>query len=310
MELIFLGTSAGVPTKERNVTSIVLALTGRRKSLWMFDCGEATQHQIMHTNIKIPKLETIFITHLHGDHIFGLPGLLCSRSMGGCEDPLTVYGPVGIKQFIETSLSLSASYLTFPLTIVEISQDGELFDDGQFKVSAYSLSHPVTCYGYRIEEAEKMGPLDAQRLKKEGVPAGPWMQTLKQGGTVTLDNGTVINGKDYLGAPIKGLTLAIFGDTAPCKNSYKLAQDADIIVHEATLDGSMQESANNYGHSSNIQTAKFAKNAGVKKLIATHFSGRYNQQDCERLLTECRNIFPNTEFAEDFRVFSLDNLDK
>lgn len=114
MELTFLGTNAGVPSKDRNVTSMVLDLQNKQKSLWMFDCGEATQHQILHSHVKLSRINKIFITHLHGDHIFGLPGLLCSRSMGGTENPLTIYGPTGIKAFIETALTLSQSYLTYP----------------------------------------------------------------------------------------------------------------------------------------------------------------------------------------------------
>lgn len=305
MELIFLGTGAGVPSNNRNVSSLVLDLKSLQRGLWMFDCGEGTQHQILKSPVKIPKLEKIFITHLHGDHIFGLPGLLCSRSMGGCEDPLTLFGPQGLAQYVETALTLSGSYLTFPLEIIEIDEEGVIYDDGQLKVSAYSLEHPVISYGYRIEEHDKPGALDAQRLKAEGVPGGPWMQTLKQGGEVTLDDGRVICGADYLGEPQRGRHLVIFGDTAPCENALKLAQNADVIVLEATLDGTMTEKANSRGHSSTVQTATLARDAGVGTLIATHFSGRYSEEDCERLLRGCQAIFPATVFAFDHMVYPV-----
>ncbi|MCC8380915.1 ribonuclease Z [Xenorhabdus sp. PB30.3] len=302
MELKFLGTSAGIPTKERNVTSLILDLQEIRSSLWMFDCGEGTQHQILHSPIKISKLEKIFITHLHGDHIFGLPGLLCSRSMGGSTDPLTLYGPKGICQFVETSLQLSGSFLTYPLEIIEV-QPGLLFDDGTIKVTAYALKHRVECYGYRIEEHDRPGTLDAQKLDQDGIPRGPWMQTLKQGGMVTLEDGRTISGKDYLGAPIRGKSLAIFGDTEPTPEALTLAADVDVMVHEITLEHAFAEKANERGHSTTKQAATLARDAKVKHFIATHISGRYGKEDCPRLLAECREIFPNTDLAEDFAVF-------
>ncbi|MGJ0579109.1 ribonuclease Z [Xenorhabdus bovienii] len=302
MELKFLGTSAGVPTKERNVTSLVLDLRGIRNALWMFDCGEGTQHQILNSSIKIPKLEKIFITHLHGDHIFGLPGLLCSRSMGGSTDPVTLYGPKGIRQFVETALQLSGSFLTYPLDMVEV-QSGLLFDDGELKVTAYALDHRVECYGYRIEEHDKPGGLDTQKLNQDNIPRGPWMQVLKQGGTVTLEDGRTVCGKDYLGAPISGKSLAIFGDTTPTPEALKLAANVDVMVHEITLEDALAEKANHNGHSTTKQAATLARDAKAKHFIATHISGRYGIEDCPRLLAECREIFPNTDLAEDFAIF-------
>ncbi|PHM74967.1 ribonuclease Z [Xenorhabdus kozodoii] len=302
MELKFLGTSAGIPTKARNVTSLILDLQGIRNTLWMFDCGEGTQHQILRSSIKVSRLEKIFITHLHGDHIFGLPGLLCSRSMGGSSDPLTLYGPTGIRQFVETTLQLSSSFLTYPLEIIEV-QPGQLFDDGELNVTAYALNHRVECYGYRIEEHDKTGALDAEKLNQDGIPRGPWMQTLKQGGTVTLEDGRTICGKDYAGTPIRGKSLAIFGDTEPTPEALKLAANVDVMVHEITLEDALAAKANERGHSTTKQAATLARDAKVKHFIATHISGRYGVKDCPRLLAECREIFPNTDLAADFATF-------
>lgn len=305
MELIFLGTNAGVPSKERNVTSMVLNLQNKQKSMWMFDCGEATQHQILHTRVKLPRLNKIFITHLHGDHIFGLPGLLCSRSMGGTETGLTVYGPSGIKAFIETSLTLSQSYLTYPINIVEIDEAGFLFEEEGMKVSCEALSHPVPCFGYRLEEENSLGKLDAQKLKAENIPTGPWLQELKQGKTITLPDGRVIDGQEYIGPEIKGRCIAIFGDTQPTLDALKLANNADVIVHEATFKHEMAEQANSRGHSTTVQAATLAKDANVKKLIITHLSSRYLPEDCVELLNECQHVFSHTEIASDFAVFKL-----
>lgn len=304
MQLIFLGTGAGMPTKERGLSSLVLDLLNERGAIWLFDCGEGTQQQILHTTIKLSKLEKIFITHLHGDHIFGLPGVLGSRSMQGITEPLTLYGPLGIKEFIDTVMRLSGSYLTYPLEIVEIS-DGLVFVDELFQVHAATLNHRVESFGYRIVERPRVGALDAQRLVEQGVKPGPLFQRLKRGESVQLEDGRILDGKDFLGPPQLGKVVAILGDTAPVESALVLAACADVLVHETTLDASMAVSANERGHSTTEQAANLAKAAGVKKLIASHISGRYTRRDTPRLLDECRQIFANTELASDFSVYEV-----
>ena len=300
MELFFLGTSAGVPTRTRNVTSILLDLQHpTRGGLWMFDCGEGTQHQLLRTAAHPGKLDKIFITHLHGDHLFGLPGLLCSRSMAGNIQPLTIYGPPGIREFVETSLRISGSWTDYPLEIIEI-KPGVVFKDDAYTVTAAALNHPVECYGFRIEERDKPGALDGAALIAAGVPFGPLFQQLKRGESVTLEDGRTINGAEYLSPPRPGKKLAIFGDTAPCENALALAQGVDLLVHEATLEVAMEEKANSRGHSSTHQAARLARDAQVKKLIVTHVSSRYDAEGCAMLLAECCAIFAASELAEDF----------
>ncbi|XTZ39654.1 ribonuclease Z [Salmonella enterica] len=305
MELIFLGTSAGVPTRTRNVTAMLLNLQHpTRAGLWLFDCGEGTQHQMLRTLFHPGKLNKIFITHLHGDHLFGLPGLLCSRSMAGNVLPLEIYGPPGIREFVETTLRLSGSWTDYPLTIIEVTP-GLVVDDGLRKVTAYPLMHPLECYGYRIEEHDKPGALDAAALVAEGVTPGPLFQKLKEGLTVRLEDGRIINGKDYLAPAEVGKKLAIFGDTSPCPAALELARDVDLIVHEATLETAMEEKANSRGHSSTRQAAQLAADAGAGRLVITHISSRYDEEGSQRLLAECRTIFAQTTLAEDFCVVRL-----
>ncbi|AUV00341.1 ribonuclease BN [Phytobacter ursingii] len=305
MELIFLGTSAGVPTRTRNVTAILLNLQHPTQAgLWLFDCGEGTQHQLLRTSFNPGKLDRIFITHLHGDHLFGLPGLLCSRSMAGNAQPLTIYGPKGIREFVETSLRLSGSWTDYPLTIEEVSE-GLVVDDGLRRVTAFALNHPVECYGYRIEEHDKTGALDAQALIALGITPGPLFQRLKSGETVTLPDGRVVHGEDFLAPAIPGKKLAIFGDTAPCPAALQLAQGVDMMVHEATLEYAMEEKANSRGHSSTHQAAQLARDAGAGRLIITHVSSRYDAEGSQHLLTECRTIFAQTTLAIDFYTITL-----
>jgi ribonuclease Z len=305
MQLTFLGTSAGVPTRTRNVTAILLQLQHpTQPGLWLFDCGEGTQHQLLRTAFHPGKIERIFISHLHGDHLFGLPGLICSRSMAGNIQPLTIYGPQGLKEYVETSLRLSGSWTDFPLEIVEI-RAGNILDDGLRQVTAYPLDHPVECYGFRVEEHDKPGALDAKRLIEAGVPFGPLFQRLKAGESITLADGRTVNGADFLAPATPGKKIAIFGDTAPCESALEMARDVDLMVHEATLEAAMAEKANSRGHSSSEQTAQLAQSANVKQLIITHVSSRYDAEGCRRLLAECRSVFPTCELAEDFSTFTL-----
>lgn len=304
MEVVFLGTGAGVPAKERNVTSIALQLLDERRATWLFDCGEATQHQILHTSIKPGKIEKVFITHLHGDHIFGLPGLLGSRSFQGGETLLTIYGPKGIKAFIETSIKVSTTHIRYPLEIVEI-EEGVVFEDEQFCVTAKELAHGIQSFGYRIVEKDLPGTLLVDKLSKEGIKPGPIYQKIKEGQTVILEDGRQINGEKYIGPPKKGRIVTILGDTRYIKDSIELAKDADILIHEATFSSNESDLAHDYFHSTTTQAADVAKQAGVKQLILTHISSRYQGDDSQRLLEEAQQVFKTTYLAKDFSRYDV-----
>ncbi|EAD7778990.1 ribonuclease Z [Listeria monocytogenes] len=304
MELVFLGTGAGVPSRGRNVTSIALSMLNERNTIWLFDCGEATQHQIMRSQIKLSKLEKIFITHLHGDHIFGLPGLLSSRSFQGGESDLTIYGPVGITEYVETSLRLSGTRLTYKIIFNEI-EPGLIFDDKMFSITVDELDHGLRSFGYRIVEKDKPGALNADKLIDDGVEPGPIFQKIKKGETVTLADGSVINGKDYIDEPQKGKIISIFGDTKATASELELALNADVLVHEATFEGDKEKLAGEYMHSTTLQAASLAKKANVKKLILTHISSRYDRDASKELLIEAQSVFENTEIAYDLAVFPI-----
>ncbi|ECX6966104.1 ribonuclease Z [Listeria monocytogenes] len=304
MEFVFLGTGAGVPSRGRNVTSIALSMLNERNTIWLFDCGEATQHQIMRSQIKLSKLEKIFITHLHGDHIFGLPGLLSSRSFQGGESDLTIYGPVGITEYVETSLRLSGTRLTYKIIFNEI-EPGLIFEDKMFSITVDELDHGLRSFGYRIVEKDKPGALNADKLIDDGVEPGPIFQKIKKGETVTLADGSVINGKDYIDEPQKGKIISIFGDTKATASELELALNADVLVHEATFEGDKEKLAGEYMHSTTLQAASLAKKANVKKLILTHISSRYDRDASKELLIEAQSVFENTEIAYDLAVFPI-----
>jgi len=299
MELIFLGTGAGMPSKSRNVSSMALWLE-RLGAFWLFDCGEATQHQIQHTKVKLGKIEKIFVTHLHGDHLFGLPGLLGSRSFQGSGKPLAIYGPPGIRDFVEVSLAVSRTHLTYELAIFEIAE-GLVLDEKGFKVTCQKLDHGVDSYGYRVEEPDFSGALLVEKLRKTGVPAGPLYARLKSGEDVLWEGKTLCS-RDFVSEPKPGKVVAILGDTRYAQASVELAWEADLLVHEASFSEADSQLAQEYFHSTAREAALVAKHAGVKQLVLTHISARYLDESV--LLSEARAVHLNTMIARDLGMVS------
>jgi len=302
--LYFLGTGAGKPSLRRNVTSIALKLPDPSREVWLFDCGEGTQHQLLASPFGLHKITKIFVTHLHGDHIFGLPGLLGSRSFSTDEVGLEIYGPPGIEEFIDCALKASGTHIRYPLQIREI-EPGEKLDFDPWVVKTTLLEHVLPSYGYRFEEPDKPGRLLVEKLQELGVSPGPIYRRLKQGETVVLDNGQVLNGQDFVGPPIRGRHVVILGDTRRCRSAVELSREANLLVHEATLGAELTENAYDYFHSSTVDAAQTAKEAGVQTLVLTHISSRYRPHEYGELLAQAQNIFPNTVIAEDHAAVEI-----
>lgn len=311
MELTFLGTGAGMPSNQRNVTSIVLRLLGDRGAIWLFDCGEGTQHQFMRASLKLSKLERIFITHLHGDHLFGLPGLLTSRAHQGVQTPLTVFGPNGIKNYIETSLMTSQSHLEYKLEVIEFDGTSDpdqlmtIYENENYRIYAALLEHRIESYGYRVEEKDKPGKLEYRKLTGLGIPSGPEYGRLKQGLDVTLNDGTILIAADFIGSSIPGRVVTILGDTRVCVNTIQLVDKADVLVHEATFSRSLQQLAYDYHHSTTDDAARAALQGNVGTLIMTHISARYQDDSIEMLLQEAQETFANSYIATDFWSYAI-----
>lgn len=302
MELQFLGTGAGMPSKLRNTSSVVLNLAAEGEGLWLVDCGEATQHQILHTSLKPRKISKIFITHLHGDHIFGLPGLISSRSFLGGEEQLDIYGPIGLEEWLTTTLRITKAHLNYKLVIHEIDE-GVIFEDDHFKVVAKNIQHVIPCFGYRIEQQLLPGKLLMDKVNAAGVPKGPLLKMLKDGADVELPDGNIVLSKDVTSERQEGFTVTILGDTSYCQAAVELAQGADILVHEATFDSATGNLAKEYGHSTIADAARTAQEAGAKVLIANHISARFLPSDIAQLKQQGIAIFPELYIAEDFAVF-------
>lgn len=298
MQLTFLGTGAGRPSKARNVTSIALSVDEPQNGFWLFDVGEATQHRLMESKLKLNKLDKIFITHLHGDHLYGLPGLLSSRTYFEGAGKLQLYGPPGIKAFIECVFEQTGAHLNYELDIVE-AREGLLFENYKYRVTCAELLHRVPCFGYRIVEQPQPGALDLQKLIELGVPLGPLYGKLKRGEDVTLPSGQLIRSRDVVGPSAVGRIVAILGDTSPSENAVVLGDHADVLVHEATFATGMEEKAAEYGHSTFAQAAHIAATANAKHLVLTHFSSRYHAEDVARMVDEIRSAFENATAAYD-----------
>lgn len=309
MKLQFLGTGAGVPGRIRNVSALVLKLLDELNEIWLFDCGEATQHQILKTTIKPRKITNVFITHMHGDHIYGLPGFLSSRSFQGGDGPLTIYGPPGIRQFIQTTLKLSKTKLLYSLKIVELDPKGGTLNlNNGWKVDYLPLEHGVLSFGYRITEPDSIGELLIDLLVPYQIPNGPIFGKLKRGEKVTLADGTVLNGQDFVAPDRKGKIVTILGDTRQCHNISLLAKDADVLVHEATHESKEAQMAHDYFHSTNVQAAKVAEKSEVKQLYLNHISARYMGQDIKDLERDAKEFFKATKIVFDLEEYDLNVL--
>lgn len=306
MEITFLGTSSGVPTRSRNVSSVALRLP-QRAELWLFDCGEGTQHQFLRSNLKISQLRRIFITHLHGDHIFGLMGLLASSGLAGNAQPIDIYGPPGLKEYLDACAKYSYTNLGNRVKVYTV-QPGLVYKDAEFTVTCELLKHRVTAYGYRIVEKDRPGRFHAEKAQALGIPSGPIYGQLKQGKTVTLPDGRRIRGQDLCGETETGRKMAYCTDTVFCDSAIDLATGVDVLIHEATFAHQDADLAFERLHSTSTMAAQVALAAQVKLLIMTHFSPRYtpaNAIDVKDLLAEAKAIFPHTKLAYDFFTYEI-----
>src|SRR5438067_2008453 len=266
MKLTFLGTSAGAPTLSRNVSGLALQLP-QSSTTWLFDCGEGTQHPILRTPISPSKLDRVFITHLHGDHLFGLLGLLATRSAQvEAQAGITLAGPHGLAEFVRCGLQVSRTQLGYPVAF-ETVRAGWRAEAEDVSVECAPLDHRVETYGYAVVEKDKTGHFDVDRARALGIPPGPLYGRLKNGEAVTLPDGRVIDGTELIGPPIPGRKVVVCGDTAYTRRAVELARDADVLVHEATYSREDEALALRSQHATAAMAARIAWEAGVKLLI-------------------------------------------
>jgi ribonuclease Z len=300
MRLIFLGTSAATPTLKRSLSSTVLQSPTEQ---WIFDCGENTQRQMMSTGISFHKKTKIFLSHLHGDHVLGLPGLMQTMALMDRKNPLQIYGPLGIKDFLVCCQQKLNFELTYQVDINEIVKPGVIVEEEGYIVESVKANHTIESYSYVLEEKPHPGKFFPEKALTQGLPEGELWSKLQKGETVTLPNNKTIHPEDVMGPNRPGRKIVYTGDTRPFEAFADFAKDADVIIHECTFDDALAAKAEDKGHSTPSQAANQATAAEAKMLVLTHISARYPYADI--LLEQAKKVFKNTVMAEDFLVIEL-----
>ena len=318
----FLGTSSAVPRPgHRNVSGMLLQFSGGSSAI--IDCGESTQQQMMRSNARLGSVDNILITHLHGDHCYGLFGLIHTLNMNGRNTPLNVYGPKGVHELLNTVFRLSGGWDGFPLNITELEPDrvhtfdlraGGLGTKPIAHVHACPMVHRISAFGYVIREPEQPRILDAGKAKHHGVE-GPSLGRLKAGEDVELPDGSVVASRDVTTPGRPARTIAILQDTCDASSAIPYIKRCDLLVHEATFESAFKDKAVEYGHSTSVMAAQTAVESEAKKLVLTHFSSRYSDDggnsilgiEAEQFLRE-NGSDAKVLLAEDFMSISGDDF--
>ena len=292
--MIFLGTSGSMPTPTRGLPSIAIK---RGNEVVLFDCGEGTQARMFKARVGFMKKAAVFITHMHGDHVLGLPGMFQTMSLLGRKRRLEVYGPPGIKAFVHAILDTVKFGLTFPIVVHEVRESGAVYRGAGYRVEGAWADHgDIATLAYALIEEPRPGRFNVERARGLGIPEGPLWKRLQRGRSIVL-KGRVIRPEEVLGPARPGRKVVYSGDTRPCDSVIRLARGADVLIHDATLDDELGERAREVGHSTAGQAAQVAKEADVGRLFLFHISPRY--KDTAVLLSQARKIFPNTWIAND-----------
>ena len=300
LRVVFLGTSGSVPTLKRSLPSVVVQCS---RDQWMFDCGENVQRQMMGAKVSFHRKMKIFITHLHGDHVLGLPGLLQTMALMDRKEPVQIYGPAGIKDFLVCTQETLNFGLNYPVEINQILSEGVVCDEEEYQVIATKSNHAVESYAFAFVEKPRPGKFYPKQALALGVAAGELWSKLQGGKEITLSNGKVVKPSDVMGPMRAGRKIIYTGDTKPFKAFAKFAEGADLVIHDCTFDDSLTEKAGVDGHSTPSQAAEQAKAANAKQLVLSHISARY--PNAGLLLEQAKKIFPNSVVAEDFMELEL-----
>ncbi|MEM3398512.1 MAG: ribonuclease Z [Nitrososphaerota archaeon] len=303
LRLTFLGTSGGTPSISRGLPSIAVSYGGE---LVLFDCGESTQRQMMRASVGFKSRFTIFITHLHGDHVLGLPGLFYTLSMLNRKEPIKVYGPRGIEDFIEMFQKTRYGKIQFEVE-VRRCKEGLIHQSKEYEVEAIRSNHTIEAFCYIFREKSRVGRMNVKFLESVGLPRGPLWGRLQRGEPVEWGGKTIMP-EEAVGPPRPGRKIVYTGDTSPDERIAEFAREAEVLIHDSTFDSSYEREAAEQGHSTSRQAAEIARKARVKRLYLFHISPRY-ENNSEKLLLEALRIFPETFLAEDFHVYEVPYTD-
>jgi ribonuclease Z len=293
-----------VPTLTRGLSSTALIREG---DVFLFDCGEGTQLQLMRSGVKRSRIHSIFIGHLHGDHLYGIAGLLSTLHLDGREEPLNVFGPEGLRVFLNAAFRTSDLQFTFKLTVREFPRGyrGRVLDEEDFYVDALPLDHSIFCLGWRFQEKDKPGIFNLERAQELGIPRGPLYGKLQHGEPIRLADGRTITPDMVLGPARPGKSVVYCLDTQFSQRSIQLADKCTALIHETTFGPDAIDLARDRKHSTMEDAARVAKEAGAEKLIATHFSSRYDGRQIVQIADEARDVFENITTGKDLLEIEL-----
>ncbi|WP_254766163.1 ribonuclease Z [Salinilacihabitans rarus] len=286
LRVTFLGTSGAIPTVERNPSGLFVAREGEEL---LFDAGEGTQRQMMRfgTGFSISQL---FVTHLHGDHVLGIPGLLQTMDFNDREEPLAIHAPHGTRRQLKSFVNALDNRPSFPVRISEVGDGDVAYRAEEYEVRAFATDHDTRSVGYALVEDERKGRFDRERAEELGVPVGPKFSKLHEGDPVELDDGTVVRPEQVVGEPRPGRTVVYTGDTRPTAATIEVADDPDLLIHDATFADDRADRAADTAHSTARQAAEIATRANADRLALVHLSSRYagHTEDHEK---QAREVF-------------------
>ncbi|WP_367343401.1 ribonuclease Z [Methanomethylovorans sp.] len=304
LRILFLGTGGSLPTRNRNPSSIMINIEGE---LLLFDCGEGTQQQMMRAKTGMKALTSVFITHFHADHMLGVPGLIQTMSFLGRTEPLKIYGPQDVKEFVNVFIDLGYYKPRFEVEVIELSP-GDIVKRNGYCIQAIGTIHSVPSIGYALTEDPRRGRFDREKAIALGVPPGPLFSKLHNNVDVEI-NGQLIRSADVVGQKRAGRKIVYTGDTRPCESILQASMNADVLIHDSTLARDKEEWAKESKHSTAFEAANLAKEANVIRLVLTHISSRYTD-DTSSLLKEAQEIFKNVIVAEDLMEIDVPLKDK
>lgn len=304
MECVLLGSGGMMPMPGRFLTSVVVRLQGQ---LYLFDAGEGCQINLKKTKLGIKSLRVVAVSHLHGDHCLGLPGLLMMRAQVPEVGPLTILGPPGIERFIRQLHESLNFFLNYPLSFLEWHEGCPevAYEDDLVRILWGPLKHTTLCLGYRLEEHPRPGKFKTEAAKALGIPYGPLWGKLQRGETVTLDQGDTISPNLVLGPPRPGRKICYAVDTRPNKVLYRLCQDVDLAFLDGMFLPEHHEEAEAKGHMTADDAARVAARAGARRAVLVHISPRYTEEDMGKFVDAAKKRFGNTEIGSDLQQFTI-----
>ncbi len=301
LRVTFLGTSAAVPTTKRNPSSVCINREGDR---FLFDAGEGTQRQMMRFGTGF-AVEAIFLTHLHGDHVLGLPGLLQTWDFNERPRPLEIYTPAGTGSRIRQFLTALDDDISFEVTVTEVQAGVTAFRGDDYEIRTVATEHRTRSVGYALIEEERRGRFDRERAEELGVPVGPKFSNLHRGEPVELDDGTTVQPSQVVGPPRPGRRLVYTGDTRPCETVVEVATDADLLIHDATFTEERAERAVRTAHATAAEAGEVAARADVARLALTHISSRYTGSETGHAEEAAEAFDGRVILAEDGRELDI-----